>query len=154
MRVPIRKVTGEYGFNQVFFTDARIPASTLMLEEGKGWQVAMKTLEYERGVQAGQGTSHWAVSIQIDDLIDDLRGFERDGEPLFQGSFGEGPSGHPHYGSQGVGAVPASHAVVGLTSDFPMGFALVFQISRHRMGAPDEVVWYRHAGGEQFALYG
>ena len=30
---PIRKVTGEYGFNQTFFTDARIPASCLMGEE-------------------------------------------------------------------------------------------------------------------------
>ena len=29
---PIRKVTGEYGFNQTFFTDARIPASCLMVK--------------------------------------------------------------------------------------------------------------------------
>jgi alkylation response protein AidB-like acyl-CoA dehydrogenase len=122
--VPIRKVTGEYGFNQVFFTDARIPASTLMLEEGKGWQVAMKTLEYERGVQAGQGTSHWAVSIQIDDLIDDLRGFERDGEPLFQ---------DPSVRDQAVALIMEAKALAlsqrrmrlsGLTSDFPMGLPL------------------------------
>ena len=52
--VPIKKLTGEYGFTQTFFTDARIPVSSLIGGEGKGWQVAMRTLEYERGARGGQ----------------------------------------------------------------------------------------------------
>ena len=33
---PIQKLTGEYGFTETFFTDARIPAACLMGEEGQG----------------------------------------------------------------------------------------------------------------------
>ena len=122
--VPIRKVTGEYGFNQIFFTDARISADTLMLGEGKGWGVAMKTLEYERGVTAGQATGHWMVSIQIDDLIEDLRGFQRDGAPLFD---------DPAVRDQAVALIMEAKAlslsgrrqgIPALTSDFPMGLPL------------------------------
>ena len=50
---PIRKLTGEYGFTETFFTDARIPADCLMGEEGEGWKIAMQTLQYERGAEAG-----------------------------------------------------------------------------------------------------
>ena len=122
--VPIRKVTGEYGFNQVFFTDTRIPADTLMVGEGKGWGVAMKTLEYERGVTAGQATGHWMVAIEIDDLINDLRGFERDGAPVFD---------DPAVRDEAVGLIMEAKAlslsarrmgVPALTSDFPMGLPL------------------------------
>jgi len=50
----IRKLTGEHGFTQTFFQDARIPADGLMGEEGMGWKIAMQTLEYERGARGGQ----------------------------------------------------------------------------------------------------
>ena len=79
---PIRKLTGEYGFTETFFTDARIPASCLMGGEGQGWSVAMKTLQYERGVEAGQAGGLMQVRVEIDDVIKDLRGLRRDGEPL------------------------------------------------------------------------
>ena len=79
---PIKKITGEYGFTETFFTDARIPASCLMGEEGQGWKIAMKTLEYERGVEAGQAGGLMQVRVVIDDVIEDLRGISRDGEPL------------------------------------------------------------------------
>ena len=50
---PIRKMTGEYGFTETFFTDARIPADSIMGQEGQGWKIAMQTLQYERGAEAG-----------------------------------------------------------------------------------------------------
>ncbi len=79
---PIQKITGEYGFTETFFTDARIPASCLMGEEGQGWQIAMQTLQYERGVEAGQAGGLMQVRVGIEDLIEDLRGIQRDGESL------------------------------------------------------------------------
>ena len=60
MKVPgvrtqkIRKLTGEHGFTQTFFENARVPVDGLMGAEGMGWKIAMKTLEYERGARGGQ----------------------------------------------------------------------------------------------------
>jgi len=50
----IRKLTGEHGFTQTFFEDARVPVDGLMGSEGMGWKIAMQTLEYERGARGGQ----------------------------------------------------------------------------------------------------
>ena len=79
---PIRKLTGEYGFTETFFTDARIPVSCLMGEEGQGWRIAMQTLQYERGAAAGQAGGLMQVRVGIDDVIESLRGLQRDGEPV------------------------------------------------------------------------
>ncbi|MDO8860614.1 acyl-CoA dehydrogenase family protein [Haliea sp. E1-2-M8] len=81
---PIRKLTGEYGFTETFFTDARIPASCLMGEEGQGWKIAMKTLQYERGAEAGAAGGLAFVRIVIDDMIQQLADVERDGAPVLQ----------------------------------------------------------------------
>ena len=45
---PIRDMAGEELFNEIFFTDVRIPASWRLGDEGAGWMVAMGTLGYER----------------------------------------------------------------------------------------------------------
>jgi len=79
---PIQKLTGEYGFTETFFTDARIPASCLMGEEGQGWKIAMRTLQYERGAEAGAAGGLMQVRVVLDDVIDCLRGVERDGAPV------------------------------------------------------------------------
>lgn len=81
---PIRKITGEYGFTETFFTDARIPATCLMGEEGQGWKIAMQTLQYERGAEAGAAGGQSVVRIDVDDMIAQLDGLTRDGEPVLQ----------------------------------------------------------------------
>ncbi len=45
---PLRQMNGHASFNQVFFTDAEIPAEDLLEEEGAGWRIATTTLMYER----------------------------------------------------------------------------------------------------------
>ena len=47
-RRPIRDMAGEEMFNEVFFTDARIPVGCRLGGEGEGWMVAMGTLGHER----------------------------------------------------------------------------------------------------------
>ncbi len=81
---PIRKLTGEYGFTETFFTDARIPADCIMGEEGQGWRIAMQTLQYERGAEAGAAGGLMMIRIQTDDLIESLRGLQRDGAPVLE----------------------------------------------------------------------
>ncbi|MCP4752952.1 MAG: acyl-CoA dehydrogenase [Proteobacteria bacterium] len=46
---PLIKMTGEAGFNEVFFNDLEIPDEYRLDEVGNGWQVAMTTLLHERG---------------------------------------------------------------------------------------------------------
>ena len=81
---PIRKLTGEYGFTETFFTDARIPKACRMGAEGDGWKIAMKTLQYERGAEAGAAGGLAFVRVSIDDMIDELRDVSRDGRPVLE----------------------------------------------------------------------
>ena len=81
---PIRKLTGEYGFTETFFSDARIPAACRMGAEGDGWKIAMQTLQYERGAEAGAAGGLAFVRIAIDDMIDELRDVSRDGRPVLE----------------------------------------------------------------------
>ncbi|MEO7398364.1 MAG: acyl-CoA dehydrogenase family protein [Ilumatobacteraceae bacterium] len=46
--LPLRQMTGEAEFNEVFFTDTRIPASAMLGKPGDGWRVSLTTLMNER----------------------------------------------------------------------------------------------------------
>ena len=46
---PLRQLTGEAEFNEIFFTDVRVPAENVLGAVGDGWAVAMTTLLHERG---------------------------------------------------------------------------------------------------------
>ena len=52
---PIKQLTGGAGFNEVYFTDVRIPDSQRLGEVGQGWQVALTTLMNERAAIGGCG---------------------------------------------------------------------------------------------------
>jgi alkylation response protein AidB-like acyl-CoA dehydrogenase len=125
---PIRKLTGEQGFTETFFTDARIPASCLMGEEGQGWRIAMQTLQYERGAEAGAAGGLMTVRVSIDDLVEQLRDVMRDGEPLLQ---------DPVIRDQLVQAIMEEKAAVlgdrraaigPLTSDYPGSLPLSYKL--------------------------
>ncbi|MBK6738394.1 MAG: acyl-CoA dehydrogenase family protein [Haliea sp.] len=116
---PIRKITGEFGFTETFFTDARIPADSLMGEEGQGWKIAMQTLQYERGAEAGAAGGQAMVRVTVDDMIAQLAGVQRDGAPVLQ---------DPVVRDQLVQAIMEEKAIVlgdrrahigALTSDYP-----------------------------------
>ena len=47
---PIRQITGESLFNQVFIDDARVPAENLLGELNGGWRVLQTALAYERSL--------------------------------------------------------------------------------------------------------
>ena len=84
---PIRKLTGEFGFTQTFFRDARVPASCLMGKEGEGWKIAMLTLTFERGASGGQAGGVSRVALGIGDVIEMARGARRDGRPALEDPF-------------------------------------------------------------------
>ena len=51
---PLRQITGEAEFNEVFMTDVRIPDSDRIGEVGDGWRVALTTLMNEHVSIGGQ----------------------------------------------------------------------------------------------------
>jgi acyl-CoA dehydrogenase len=54
---PIKQANGASGFNEVYFTDVRIPDSQRLGEIGQGWEVSLTTLMNERlSIGAGMST--------------------------------------------------------------------------------------------------
>ena len=68
---PIRSMTGEggFGFNEVFFTDVRIPAENLIGEENLGWGMAKTTLANERVSLSTGGGLQWGYGPSARDLV-------------------------------------------------------------------------------------
>ena len=52
---PIRQISGGANFNEVYFTDVRIPDAQRLGNVGQGWQVALTTLMNERASIGGGG---------------------------------------------------------------------------------------------------
>jgi len=69
---PIVEMTGTATFNEVFFTDVRIPAENLVGEENKGWALAKVTLGNER-VSLSSGGALWGNGPSAVDLIEAVR---------------------------------------------------------------------------------
>ena len=81
---PIQKLTGEYGFCQTYFDDARIPADCLMGSEGEGWNIAMVTLTFERGATGGQAGGIASMELNINDVVQLSRRAMRNGKPAIE----------------------------------------------------------------------
>ncbi len=47
---PLKTMTGRAEFNEVFFTDVRVPKGQIVGQRGEGWRVANATLKHERGM--------------------------------------------------------------------------------------------------------
>ena len=54
---PLKQITGDAEFNEVFFTDVRIPDADRLGPEGDGWRVATTTLMNERVALSGAGST-------------------------------------------------------------------------------------------------
>jgi len=55
---PLRQITDESEFNEVFFSDVFVPVESLVGPENEGWRVANSTLTHERGVNPRQLVIH------------------------------------------------------------------------------------------------
>ena len=49
-RRPIRQLHGDTGFAELFFDEVRVPVQNCLAGEGEGWNVAMATAGFERGL--------------------------------------------------------------------------------------------------------
>jgi alkylation response protein AidB-like acyl-CoA dehydrogenase len=64
---PLRQITGEAEFNEIFLEGVEVPRENLLGEIGGGWQVAMTTLLHERGTLGFALTG--ALESQVTKLV-------------------------------------------------------------------------------------
>ena len=61
---PLRQLTGESEFNEIFFTGVEVPKANVLGEVGDGWAVAMTTLLHERATLGFALTGALEVSVR------------------------------------------------------------------------------------------
>ena len=74
---PLKTMTGSAEFNEVFFTDVRVPKSAVVGGRGKGWFVANATLKHERGMlgdpNATEARLHNLIELMKTETVDGQR---------------------------------------------------------------------------------
>ena len=74
---PLRQITGEAEFNEVYFTDTKIPKENILGGLGEGWRVSLATLMNERVAiggnvrERGSGAPGHLVQLWKDNELDD-----------------------------------------------------------------------------------
>jgi alkylation response protein AidB-like acyl-CoA dehydrogenase len=79
---PIQKINGKPAFAEVFFDDVRVPAENLLGEEGAGWNVAMATAGFERGLMLRSPARFQSTARRLLELY---RGTIANGDPVAPG---------------------------------------------------------------------
>lgn len=80
---PIIEMTGGHTFNEVFFSDVRIPHANVVGEVNDGWRLAKVTLTNER-VSLSGGGALWGNGPEADDLLDVVRSAGGVSDPLMR----------------------------------------------------------------------
>ena len=75
---PLMTMTGHAEFNEVFFTDVRVPKNQIVGKRGEGWYVANATLTHERGMLGDPNQS----ATRLNEIIDLMHQETINGEKL------------------------------------------------------------------------
>lgn len=77
---PLEQITGDPEFNEVFFTDVKVPKANRLGAEGAGWGVAITTLMHERVNIAA--LLYGRIKQTLNEIVDLTREVKRNGRPL------------------------------------------------------------------------
>ena len=67
-RRPIRQLHGDTGFAELFFDEVRVPVENCLAGEGEGWNVAMATAGFERGLMLRSPARFQATARRLVEL--------------------------------------------------------------------------------------
>ena len=77
---PLNTMTGEAEFNEVFFTEARVPQANVVGSRGEGWKIANTTLLHERNMLASSavldGSLRGLVRRMEEETVDGARAID------------------------------------------------------------------------------
>jgi alkylation response protein AidB-like acyl-CoA dehydrogenase len=71
---PIRQLHGDTGFAEIFFDNVRVPVENRIADEGEGWNVAMATAGFERGLMLRSPARFQATAKRLVDLLREHKG--------------------------------------------------------------------------------
>jgi alkylation response protein AidB-like acyl-CoA dehydrogenase len=77
---PLRQLTGESEFNELFFHDVRVPVENVLGAVNDGWNVALGTLMHERATLGAD--LHVLFKRQFERLVDLAQTIQRNGAPV------------------------------------------------------------------------
>lgn len=77
---PIRQMSGESEFAELYFKDVRVPVANVLGKVNQGWKVALGTLMHERATLGASITILYRRSF--DRLVELTRRIQRNGRPL------------------------------------------------------------------------
>ena len=80
---PLVQMTGESGFNQVFFDDVQVPLANLVGEKNRGWMVAMTNMMFERTIHGGRTD----MMVEVRQLAALAKKVDRGGRPAWQDGY-------------------------------------------------------------------
>jgi alkylation response protein AidB-like acyl-CoA dehydrogenase len=81
---PLKMMSGDSGFNEVFFSNARVSVKQVLGKVNEGWHTAITALSNER---ANLGTGLYVVfKRNLDALVEQARNVKRNGKPVIQDS--------------------------------------------------------------------
>jgi acyl-CoA dehydrogenase len=80
---PLRQMTGGASFNEVFFTDVRVPDDHRLGDVNQGWTVALTTLMNERAA-IGAGSAGGGGMVSTTRLIELLRHYGSTSDPVLR----------------------------------------------------------------------
>lgn len=78
---PLKQITGDSEFNEIFFEDVRVPKENLLGPLNQGWQVLVSTLMHER---FGIGETIGGSEQTLAQLVEIARGALTDGRPAVE----------------------------------------------------------------------
>ena len=78
---PLVQMTGTLEFNEVFFTDVRVPAANIVGDLHDGWRLAKVTLGNERVSLSGEGAL-WGRGPTAQDVVDIVRAHGGETDPV------------------------------------------------------------------------
>jgi alkylation response protein AidB-like acyl-CoA dehydrogenase len=80
---PLIQITGEHGFNQVFFEDVIVPKANLVGQKNQGWMVAITNMMFERTIHGGRTD----MLVEVRQLVEMAKQVQREGRPAWEDAY-------------------------------------------------------------------